>query len=395
MLGKYKFNAQSLLSLSVLAIIAVVIVGYVLFSGGSSSSKHNYTSQLIYADTNSGQVYLTDSSGKTLSKAAIPKYSYPSSQALASNGGLLASTGTGSNSESFVFTRLNTIKTYSGDQAKLLSSAPLMQTSHQIFFTDDKSVILLSCVDQGTDCQLQKLNLATDKSSEVLDTGTKQPIKYIPNIYLVGYNSSKQLAYIRVINSKNKLGSSTNAVYEVDTAHAKVTRNFDLPVEATYTTTLSPDGSKIAYTSTDKNNKKIINVLNLDKKSHLQTNWDKGLLATGPGTLNWSPDSTKILLHSINITTADKTPQPVVVAYVDVGDNLSVHAVTQLTDPTHQSVFSLGWLDNQHIVYQVKKSATPNSLLNATNQTLTQAISGDSASPLKVPAGDLLQPTFY
>ena len=395
MLGKYKFNAQSLLSLSVLAIIAIVVVGYVLFSSGSSSSKHNYTSQLIYADANSGQIYLTDSSGKTLSKAATPKYSYPGFQALASNGGLLASIGAGSNSESFVFTRLNTIKNYSGDSAKLLRTAPLIQTSHQIFFIDDKSVIFLSCVDANTDCQLQKLNLSTEKSAKLLDTGAKQSIKFIPNVYLVGYNSSKNLAYIRVINSKSKLGGSTNAIYELDVAHAKVTRNFDLPVEATYTTTLSPDGSKIAYTSTDKNNKKLINVLSLDKKSYLQTNWDKGLLATGPSTLSWSPDSTKILLHSINITAGDKTPQPVIVAYVDVSDSLSVHTIVQLSDPTHQSVFSLGWLDNQHIVYQVKKSATPNSLLNVTNQTLTQAISGGPTSPLKVPAGDLLQPTFY
>jgi DNA-binding beta-propeller fold protein YncE len=399
MLGKYKFNAQALLSLSVLGLILVVVVGYILFAPSNNSSKHNYQTELTFADSTKGKVYLTNAAGKILSKAVYPKYSYLNFQAVAPNGGVLASIGTGSGNESLIFTRDNAIKTYSGASAKLISSAPLLQTSHQIFFTDEKSIIFLACTDSDVTCWLQKMDLSTEKATKLLDTGVKQTNKYVPAAYLAGYNSAKQLAYVRLANIKSKLGSSTNAIYEIDIAHSKVTRSFDMPMSAIYASALSPDGKYIAFTTSDTNNKAIINILSLEKKSVQKIAWDKGVLFTGTGALNWSADSTKLLVRSFNVNVSSdassaKAQTPIVIAYVDVSKDLKLHTIGQVSDPAHQTVSSLGWLSNDQIVYQIKKSATGN-IANAVNQTVKQDTKGGTATPLLVPAGDLLQPIFY
>lgn len=401
MLGKYKINTQTLPSLSILLLIGLAIIGYVLFSSSNNSSSSANTSELVIANSGSGLIYLTDKSGKQLSKATFPKFSRLNYQAVAPNGGILASMISNTNQESFIFTKSNTIKTYSDEAAKVLGSSASVQSSHQIFFVDERSTVVLTCLNPDTDCLLQRFNTSTGATTKILDTGVKQTNQYIPSVYLVGYAPVQHLAYVRVLNAKNKLGNLNSGIYGVNINNSKVVSSHDMSLLVGLTTSLSPDGNRIAYTAYDNKGNITVSVLNLSSNTTQKIQWSKGQLLTGQGALKWSPDSTKILTQTVNVvlptgvTLGDRVSNPLVIAYIDLAKNNSIHVIQQIKNSTQQTIYSLGWLDNSQIAYQIKKSTKINGLAGTTNQTLKQNINGDPASSLQVPAGDLLQPVLY
>jgi len=400
MLGRHKLNAQAKLSIAVLVLIGLAIVGYALF-GSSGKSGHNYTSELVYADYNEGNISLADKTGKQTSKSNLPEFNLLNYQAIAPNGGVLVNLNGGMDNESFIFTHNNTQKTFTGDSAKLLSSAVLVQDSHQMFFKDENTVLFTACADSSASCSLHSFNVSNSTNSKLLDTGVKQASQHTPSVYLVGYAPTQHLAYVRVVNSANKFGSSTNAIYEIDINNSKVTRNFNMPPSASSTATLSPDGNKLAYITYDTKGNSTVNVLDLSNASVQKVSWNKGPLSTDPGALKWSPDSSKILTQNINIVKPsdvaanDKTQAPVVIAYIDLTSNNAIHTIQQINDPSQEAIGSLGWLDNSQIVYQMKKSTKVNGLAGTTNQTVKQKVSGGAATTLQTPSGDLTQVALY
>ena len=214
----------------------------------------------------------------------------------------------------------------------------------------------------------------------------------------MGYLPSSHTAYIRVAGAANKLGKATSAIYKIDTNSDKVSGSVNFPLAAGTVFALSPDGNKLAYITTSSINKAAINVLDIKKNKTQTVQWDKGPLPTSSGSMAWSPDSKKLLVQTINLAppTANQTPEPSVIAYIDVSKKDGpVNVIQEISDPAHQAVLSLGWLDNSTVVYQLKKSSKAYSFVEASSQTLRQDIGSKSSSPEQVPSGDLLQVINY
>ncbi|MBX4199625.1 hypothetical protein KW789_01905 [Candidatus Saccharibacteria bacterium] len=399
MFGNNKLNLQTKVTLAVVLLIILAAAGYALFVHNNKTTSHDFVSELVYADPVKGQLYITDKDGKQLSKTAYPKFTSLAYQAVAPNGGVLVSLHSGTDKESFIFTRNNAAKSFPAGATNQLRLASHLQTSHQIFFEDEKNILLVSCADSKTSCVLNRLDLSNDKITKIIDTGAKQANASFPTAYLVGYSSSVHTAYLRIVGADNKLGKATSAVYKIDTYSSKVTGKVDFPAATSPALALSPDSNKLAYISVESGNKATINILDLEKNKTQKIQWDKGLISTLPGALKWSPDSKRLLVQTISIGVsipgASGKSLPLVVAYIDISKDGSVNVLQEINDPSHQTLSNLGWLDNDTVVYQLKSTSKAYDFSGASNQTLKLDIGSKSSNPLKVPAGDLLQAINY
>lgn len=398
MLGKYKLSGQSLTSIIIIILVVIGVVVYaVTHSNSHNGAPFTKNSELVFANSAQGQLYITDENGAQLSKTSFTPAGYLSVQAIAPAGGVLASLNTTTPQESFIFARSGTTKTFTGDAAAQLSSSVLAGSSHQFYFTGDSSMLLVSCPDANTDCSLNTLDLSSGDHSKLLDTGIKQTNKTFPVVYLVGYSPSQHSAYLRV-SGKNKLGSSINGVYQVDINSKKVVRTIDLTALGNDTAVLSPDASKLAYTSVGAKNTTVINVLDIKSNKTQKIPWNQGLLSSQPGTLMWSPDSSKILFQTVNVVipvSAGQTPPSVKLAYIDLSNNNSVTVLQEVKDPSHETIVGLGWVDKDSVVYQTQTAKTAYDFTNSTKTTLKQNITTKDTTTLKTPAGDLVRAAYY
>lgn len=401
MFGNYKLNVQAKLTLAVVLLIILAAAGYELLVHTSNTANNNFVTELIYADSSKGELYISDKDGKQLSKTSFPKFTSLTYQATAPNGGVLASLYTGTDKESFIFTRNNAAKTFPAGATNQLRSAVRLQASHQMFFEDEKNLLFVSCPDAKTNCSLNRVDLSNDSVSKIVDTGVKQANSSLPVVYLLGYSSSSHTAYLRVVGQKNKLGDTASAIYKIDAYSSKVTGKFDFPAATSPVLSLAPDASKLAYTTVESMTKSTINILDLKKNQTQQVKWTKGPLSTAPGSMAWSPDSKKLLLQTISMgsptasSAATGVSLPIVIAYVDVSGDGSINVIQEINDPAHQQVFSLGWLDNDTAVYQLKKTSKNYNFSNASSQTFKLDVGSKSSNSLKVPSGDLLETVNY
>lgn len=397
-LGKYKLSGQAIATIIVLIVIIVGVVVYaVTHSDNNKQAEFTQNGELLMADAAKGQVYLANKDGGQLSKAAYTAYSYLTFQAAAPGGGVLAALNAGTPQESFIFTRAGTAQAFSGDIAKQLGTSVIVGLSHQFFFTGDSAIAMVSCPDADTDCSLESMNLSGGTVNKIVDIGVKQTQASFPPAYLVGYSPADHSVFLKVTGS-NKLGSSVGGVYQVDINSKKVIHTYDLPALGNNTAALSPDGKQLAYTTLSTNNDSNINVLDLSSGRTRKIQWKQGLLSSQPGTLQWSPDGTKLLVQTANIViaaSAGQTPQPVEVADIDLSNNNTINVLQQIKDPRLETIEGLGWVDQSTVVYQTETTKTSGDFTNPTRQTVRQDVGSKQTTTLKAPAAKLIKAFYY
>lgn len=388
-----KIHGRTVVSIAILLALAIIIPIYVAHYHPATKAQVSTTTELVFADANKGEIYIADASGRQVSKAPYPKYSYLSFQAVAPNGAILAAINSGSPDENFIYTRENASQIYSGNEITALHATPILGTSHQVFLTDSKTVLFEACQNGGS-CKLEKQDLSNGKMTQVMDLGVKLANPAWPPAYLLGFNRTDDTAYIRVMGAKTKLGPSQDAVYRVDIGGSKVIDSFDIPSQADLAATVSPDGSKLAYVTLDAKRNQTINILDFNTKQTQKLAWSYGPLANEPAALAWSAGSDKLLVESINLAGPNSQSTSTVLACINIASK-KLTVLKSISDPTSEQIADFGWLDNSVAVYQIMKTDHPRDFTNASAQTFRQTIGSNTPALINVPGGSLLQAATY
>ncbi|HVO86603.1 MAG TPA: hypothetical protein VMT23_02625 [Candidatus Binatia bacterium] len=399
MMEKYKLTPQSLTTIVIIVLVIIgVVIGAVLVNNNNQNSP-NTQPHLLFGDSTKGQLYTTDAAGTQQAKFAYPKNSYPYFQASAPGGSLLLSVNTNTPSESFIFVQSGAQQSLPAASVSQLHASVTVNQSHQLYFVDSTTVLMVTCPDANTSCSLDKLNLVNGKMTKLLDTGVKQASSFFPQVYLVGYSASSNSAYLRV-TAANKLGKSASAIYQVSLKTTKVVKTINVPVIAGYAISLSADQSKLAYQTIDVKDKTTIHISDLKANTSQIVDFSLGNLINSPEALKWSPDNKKLLVQTVSISVPASAGQsavlkPLITAYIDTGNGNSVNDLQQIKNPARQTLVYQGWTDNDTIVYQNKQASSDYDFVNGTNQTFKENVTKLQVSNLSVPPGNLLQVTNY
>lgn len=378
-----KVNRMRLKSWGVLAgLIAIIVVVIIVLTArgtiGGQSAAH-----LLYTDSNSGTVALTDASDKVLSKNTFAAGALYSFEAAAPGGGILLSTGAGGSSESYVFIDNNgQPKNLAASAVTTLNNAILLDTLHQVYFTSQDTVAFVTCPAGGS-CQLETLNIFSGKTSSIIDTGVKTATGLVP-VYLLGLSQTRTIAYLRIIGS-NKLSNSTGAIYQVDLKSRKVVQSTDFSSTIDYSASLSPDAQQVAYRTGGYGTELDIHILNLLSKKDSKIKWIGSEIGSQPGGLMWSPDSTKVLITDLNIAPPPGSPaisKTLTVGYLD-SLKMKITSLKTISDLSHNTVTAQGWLDNKDVVYQTAASSKDYDFTNSTYTTTKQNITSKNTTSIQ------------
>lgn len=382
-----------------LAIIVVIVIAAVLgsiFATNYTAKKHQASVsrdiRLVFANSADGQASVVSNTGAVINHQTIPKSSLAKLEGLSPSGSALLSLNAPSPLETYVLLSDNQQKL--GNAAiKALKSADYVNDSHHILLLDDHTAAYVSCA-AGKSCKLVKSDLDSGKTQTIADTGvTKKGLT--DYVYLVGKSDDGSSLYLRV-SGKNKLGKDSYALYQVALDGGKVLGKTALPQYTGYNLSLSPDQKRLVYAAIVVGDTKhpglqtVFHVVNISDGRDTTVKWPQLGLGTQSGALSWSPDGSKILFSTGTITSAPgaKTSTHGYLAYLDVNKN----QVVELQAPAAASSFinSLGWLDNDHVVYDVLSLNISKNKPSTKDQIYKQGIKDKDVTRFSGPQSSML-----
>lgn len=381
-------------ALPFIVVIAVVIVG-LLVAGSNKSKATPVTAHLLVDNTAQSQISLTSASGQPVYSVGYPKFSYLNFEAVSPKGELLLSSGITTSGESYLYVVSGKVKTLPLATTKALRSAIVLNSSHRLFFTDENDVIYVSCPTNAA-CQLNSLNLEDGQTKLIVNTGAKPVIAQLPPVYPLGLSTDRQTVYLRTL-SGNRLGQSAAAVYAVN-LNGRVIKSWDMPLNADYTPSLSPDASRVVYKAFgQKPSSAKITTLDIVTGKTFSADWSKGALADQPDVFSWSPDSKKVLFwgsDSILPRLKIDSTFDINLACLDVSSS-KLSDLGTIKDSAHNMVGYHGWLDDNDIVYEQDSTTQAYAFDKNTPQIYKENINGKTADKLSGVSGNLLQSIFY
>lgn len=387
-------NHQRLWRVVVLAAFVVIIiaVGIFLATRGNSGSGQG-VAHLVVDNPAKNSVSVTDVGGKQLYKLGYLQYSYVNYEASSPKGELLLSLSISTPGENFIFASVAKAQTLPADTVKNLHAAIVLDSSHHVFFTDENTVVYMDCP-AASSCKLVSLNLGSAKLKIIADIGAKPVIAQLPPAYPLGTSPDGKTIYIRTLLA-NKLGKYAAGLYAVNMS-GKVTASWPLNRDADYTPSLSPDAKQVVYKTGGNHAAINLGVLNLATSKTYQTKWTGGEIADNTSALSWSPDSKKVLIIGSN----SLLPRPnfdstfdTTIGYLDVSNDKLTNLQT-VKDSAHNRVGSLGFLDNDTIVYELDNSTKTYDFSSPAIQIMKLNIGNQATSKLAAP-GSLKHVIFY
>lgn len=385
-----------------IALVVIIILAAVLgsiFVTDRNNKNHEAaiarSVRLIYANPALGQISLADNTGKVLVHANLPKGSYANFEALSPDGVALVSSGSPGPYENFIVVGAE-FKDLSPAAIKILRQANNLNGSAHFIFTDSRTIAFVTC-DVKDSCRLVSLDLSSNTSRTVIDTGLRYQ-SFVAYSYLLGKSDDGKSVYLRV-KGQNKISKNNDVIYRIELASSKVLKTITIPKNAGYDLSLSPDGKRLVYATTELVNKTIqttLHIRNVSDGKETTVNWNKSGIADATNSLKWSPDSLKVLLRTATIHVAPGTktaPRPITMAYLDVAGKQVVELQT-ISDTGRSDIGSYGWLDNDSIVYDLLTFGKSTNPTSTTYQTYKQDIGTKTTSQMGVAKATLLQAAF-
>lgn len=375
-----------------LAIILIIIAGLVTvyFVRKTAVNHTTVNVRLLFANSSTDKLTVTNTSAKQLYQLNYPLSSYPSFVAAAPDGQLLAGVSPGSNLEGFILARDNKAAKLSDSVLSSLRSSALMGTSNQIYFTDNQTAVYLTCPDT---CKLTRLNIVTGQTETVADTGVKTA--QLAQVYLLGLSSDKKSIFIRTMDA-NKLGKDADAIYQVDSGTGKVQKETKIPAGVGYDLSLSPDGKSCIYSTGGYNSNIVLHVVDTATGKDTATKWVKDQLGGNTTTFSWAPDSKKVVFATVHITLPPDykggQPRNTLIAYLDIAKK-TVTTLQTVVDQSKTMINYIGWLDNDTVAYNQQDATSANDFSSPTNQAFKQNIT--SKQPSRLGSGQLLSVFRY
>lgn len=377
----------------IIIVIIIIILGLLLAGPIKKKTVAPEQAHLLLDNTAKSQLVMADTSGKQLYSLSYPKFSYMHFEAVSPNGEILASRGLSTKDQSYILVVNSKAKDLPTASVEALSSAIVLNSTNQLYFTDENNVVYVDCTKT---CKLMLLNLLSGDSRTIIDTGTRPLIPQLPPVYPLGLSADRQTVYVRTLLG-SKLGRKTAAVYAVG-LNGKVSNSWDLPAEADYTPSLSPDSQKIVYRVDDLNSKSAkISVLDIKTGKTTSAKWSNGEIVDQPGSLAWSPDSQKVVFWGSNSI----LPHPdqnatfdINLAYLNITD-AKITNLSTVKDSAHNQIAYHGWLDSGTVIYEQDSASQANTFSSATPTIYKQNVAGGTATKFDKLPGKLLQSVYY
>lgn len=385
-------SRQLIAGLVIVVIVVVASLAAVLLRGTPAKVTAQKAAHPLYVDSAKDKVTITDSTGKSLSQLPYPANAYVNFEAVSPSGGALLSMSITSTEEGYMLIKDGKNIAPSNQAVKALRTAVVLGTTHRVFFTSEDNVVMVVC---GDTCKLDSLNLISGKSQLITDTGVK-PVAGPVAVYLLGVSGDLKSAYLRV-NAANKLSSDKAAVYQIDLASHKVLHTIPVSVEAGYDLALSPDNQKLAYTTGGYGNPVTLNVINLANNKKTSTKWGTaGTIDDSPWSLQWSPDSSKVLFYSMDIVLPAEAPaatQPLALAYLNIAKN-TITDLQTVNDPAFKDIRTAGWLSNSQVIYEQDTATQRYSFDNAAGKVFAQDVTAKQGKTIEAP-GKLISVIYW
>lgn len=377
----------------IIIVIIIIVVGLLVAGPIKKKNATPEQAHLLLDNTAKSQLVMTDTSGKQLYSLNYPKFSYMHFEAASPNGEILASRGLSTKDQSYILVVDSKAKNLPAASVKALSSAIVLDGTNQLYFTDDNNVVYVDCTKT---CKLILLNLLSGDSRTVFDTDATPLIPQLPPVYPLGLSADRQTVYVRTLLG-NKLGKKTAAVYAVG-LNGKVSGSWDVPVEADYTPSLSPDSQKIVYRVDDLKNKSAkVSVLDIKTGKTASAKWTGGEIVDQPGSLAWSPDAQKVVFWGSNSI----LPHPdqnatfdINLAYLNAADS-KITILNTVKDSAHNQISYHGWLDSGTVIYEQDSASQANTFSNAVPTIYKQNVAGGAATKFDKLSGKLLRSVYY
>jgi hypothetical protein len=393
-----RWRTRHWLNISLVLIIVLAAIAGSLLVTTSRNKNASDTSpvRLAYVDSADGLATLMNNSGETLTRTQVQKNSYVTLEALSPDGNALLSINSPSPTSGFVMLD-GSNKKLSEAAVKALRTADFQGGSHHFVFTDSQTVAFVVCPEGGT-CKLVSLDLVTAKNRTVLDTGlTKQASTSYS--YILGKAPDAKTVFLRVAG-KNTIGEEQNAVYQVSLASGKSSRTIKVPQTAGYSLSLSADGKRLVYQTIEaaerNSSRTTFNVIDVLSGKQNSAKWSKFGINDQSGSLQWSPDSTKVLFRTGTVrfpTGSQNQPMPIYMAYLDV-DKRQVIDLQTVSQTDRTDIISYDWLDNETVIYDQQTTDKPGDFSAAKNSSHKLEIKTKAVSRFSGVQAELLQPSY-